>query len=293
MIYGIKNYIKGADLAVAIGIKKERESIRIIGGPTEAIANMTKIYVCLSPGIESSGKLAKKIRAKLVKIASKDLKEEILNQFLGFQGRDPLFFFVPCIKGVHDLVEAIPQSGCLEVDHPGNEGNEKVALQGFVQGSRGVPWNPLASLGDPLEFSPSAFVRFRLSMFPGLGRIPSSPSHASFQAYDGSFKETSLTEEMKKAKGIERCLTAKRYIESILYGKDTIEINIFYPTSPFVSKDFGSSAAAPEARLSQELFRGNSKTKAVGRADGADFCFKKKFGNENWCPRPDSNRHRT
>jgi predicted ribosome quality control (RQC) complex YloA/Tae2 family protein len=78
MIHGTKNYVKGAILEVAVGLKKEKGNYRLIGGPTEAIAHQTGIYIELVPGKESSGSLAKEIRKKLAELSSEDARKEVL-----------------------------------------------------------------------------------------------------------------------------------------------------------------------------------------------------------------------
>ncbi len=77
MIYGTKNYVKNVPLEVAIGIKKQKEQLRVIGGPPDAIAKQTSLYVRIAPGRESSGKLAKQIRAILAKRASDDDRRRV------------------------------------------------------------------------------------------------------------------------------------------------------------------------------------------------------------------------
>jgi hypothetical protein len=78
MIYGTKNYVKGAVLEVAVGLKQEDKNCRVIGGPTEAIASQTGIHVKLFPGRESSGNLAKQIRKRLAELSSEDTRKEVL-----------------------------------------------------------------------------------------------------------------------------------------------------------------------------------------------------------------------
>jgi len=79
MIYGTKNFVKNVPLEVSIGVKKEKELLRIVGGPAEAIAKQTSLYVRLIPGNEPSGKLAKKIKSRLAQLASVDERKEIFN----------------------------------------------------------------------------------------------------------------------------------------------------------------------------------------------------------------------
>ena len=78
MIYGTKNYVKGAVLEVAVGIKREDQTCQVIGGPLEAVASQTGTYVQLIPGRESSGKLAKQIRKKLAEMSPEDVRKEAL-----------------------------------------------------------------------------------------------------------------------------------------------------------------------------------------------------------------------
>jgi predicted ribosome quality control (RQC) complex YloA/Tae2 family protein len=78
MIYGTKTFVRGALLEVAVGLKKEDDNLRVIGGPPEAISSQTKTYVLLAPGRESSGKLAKQIRHKLAELASEEKRKEVL-----------------------------------------------------------------------------------------------------------------------------------------------------------------------------------------------------------------------
>jgi predicted ribosome quality control (RQC) complex YloA/Tae2 family protein len=78
MIYGTKSYIKGAILEAAVGLIREDQNLRVIGGPAEAIARQTKIYVKLVPGREPSGNLAKQIRKKFVEMSPADSRKEVL-----------------------------------------------------------------------------------------------------------------------------------------------------------------------------------------------------------------------
>ena len=78
VIHGSKNFVRGVPLRVAIGIKIKEEEMVIVGGPVEAIANQTNVYVELVPGEQKSSGLAKQIRKVLAERASKDLKKRIL-----------------------------------------------------------------------------------------------------------------------------------------------------------------------------------------------------------------------
>ena len=77
MVYGKRNYVRNVLLEVAIGIKKE-DGLRVIGGPLEAIARQTNLYVRIVPGRNTSSKLAKEIRHRLARASSNAEREEIL-----------------------------------------------------------------------------------------------------------------------------------------------------------------------------------------------------------------------
>jgi predicted ribosome quality control (RQC) complex YloA/Tae2 family protein len=78
MIHGSKNYVRGVPLRVAIGIKTKEEQVMIVGGPVEAIASQTNVYVEIVPGEQTSSKLAKQIRGLLAEKTPKALKKEVL-----------------------------------------------------------------------------------------------------------------------------------------------------------------------------------------------------------------------
>jgi predicted ribosome quality control (RQC) complex YloA/Tae2 family protein len=79
MIHGSKNFVRGVPLRVGIGVKVNEEQTVIAGGPAEAIANQTNIYVELVPGEKKSSGLAKQIQLLLAERASKALKKRILD----------------------------------------------------------------------------------------------------------------------------------------------------------------------------------------------------------------------
>lgn len=78
MIHGSKNFVRGVSLQVAIGVKMNEEETVIVGGPVEAIANQTNVYVEILPGEQKSSELAKKIRQILAEQVSEALKKRIL-----------------------------------------------------------------------------------------------------------------------------------------------------------------------------------------------------------------------
>ena len=77
MIRGSKNFVRGVPLQVAIGVQTGEEETLVVGGPVDAIAFQTKVYVEIVPGEQKSSQLAKKIRHQLSKKVSEDLKRSI------------------------------------------------------------------------------------------------------------------------------------------------------------------------------------------------------------------------
>ena len=73
MIRGKKNFVRNIPLRVAVGIKISEEEFMVVGGPVEAIASQTKVYLEIVPGEQKSSQLAKKLRHSLSKKVSDDL----------------------------------------------------------------------------------------------------------------------------------------------------------------------------------------------------------------------------
>ncbi len=77
MIRGKKNFVRGAKLHVAIGIKIEDDTVTLVGGPVDAIRNQANAYMELSPGTQKSSQIAKKIRHTLSTKVSEELKRTV------------------------------------------------------------------------------------------------------------------------------------------------------------------------------------------------------------------------
>jgi hypothetical protein len=67
MIYGSRNYLKGVNLNIAIGIELKDNTLTIIGGPTSAIKKKSMIYIDLVPGYTPPGKIVKEIKNMFIK----------------------------------------------------------------------------------------------------------------------------------------------------------------------------------------------------------------------------------
>jgi len=77
MIRGTKNFVRGVPLQVAIGVKIDNDETLVIGGPVDAIAFQTNVYVEVVPGEQKSSQLAKKMRHQLSTKVSEDLKRTV------------------------------------------------------------------------------------------------------------------------------------------------------------------------------------------------------------------------
>ena len=77
MIRGTKNFVRGVDLRVAIGVKIEDDTITVIGGPVDAIAHHADAHVQVIQGTQKSSQIAKKIRHLLSTKVSDDMKRSV------------------------------------------------------------------------------------------------------------------------------------------------------------------------------------------------------------------------
>jgi predicted ribosome quality control (RQC) complex YloA/Tae2 family protein len=84
MIWGTKNFVRNVPLRVAVGIKIANEEIMVIGGPVDAIASQTKVYIEIIPGEKKSSQLAKKLRHSL----SKKVHNELIRTVTGIPLED-------------------------------------------------------------------------------------------------------------------------------------------------------------------------------------------------------------
>jgi len=94
MIYGSRNYIRNVPLELAIGAVMNDDQIRIIGGPPQAIAKQTGIYVRIIPGKESSGRLAKRIKDRMIRMLPAEERSEAQKMLL-----EEIQRFIPSGRG--------------------------------------------------------------------------------------------------------------------------------------------------------------------------------------------------
>ncbi|MFZ7138397.1 MAG: ribosome rescue protein RqcH [archaeon] len=94
MIRGKKNFVRGTKLQVAIGLKIKDDTIILVGGPVDAIANQTDFYMELIPGTQKSSEIAKKFRHTL----STKVPEELKRTVTGIE-LDEFQRFIPLGRG--------------------------------------------------------------------------------------------------------------------------------------------------------------------------------------------------
>lgn len=78
VIQGMKNYVRGVELRVGIGVQMREGQLTVIRGPAQAVSRQTSFYVEIMPGRQPSSALVKKIRALLIEKAPKNWREKIL-----------------------------------------------------------------------------------------------------------------------------------------------------------------------------------------------------------------------
>lgn len=78
VIQGTKNYMKGVQLRIAVGLQRNEDQFSVIWGPLETVSKLTNLYVEIVPGKRESSTLVRQIRPSLVEKAPKDWREKIL-----------------------------------------------------------------------------------------------------------------------------------------------------------------------------------------------------------------------
>lgn len=94
MIYGKRNYLRNVPLLIAIGTKRSDDGLKVIGGPEEAIAKQTDLYVRIVPGKTASSRLAKWILHKLAEVSTVEERQQILKVPI-----EDIQSFIPSGKG--------------------------------------------------------------------------------------------------------------------------------------------------------------------------------------------------
>jgi predicted ribosome quality control (RQC) complex YloA/Tae2 family protein len=73
VIEGKRNYIKGLELKLALGLVKIKKKLALMCGAPDSIKRNSLVYVLLAPNGGEVSEVAKKIKAELIKIAGEDL----------------------------------------------------------------------------------------------------------------------------------------------------------------------------------------------------------------------------
>jgi predicted ribosome quality control (RQC) complex YloA/Tae2 family protein len=88
MIRGTKNFVRGVSMRVALGIKIEDDQVYVIGGPMQAVASQTRLYMEVIQGTQKSGEIAKKVRHVLSEKVDEEMKRAVtavpLEEFQSF-----------------------------------------------------------------------------------------------------------------------------------------------------------------------------------------------------------------
>ncbi len=74
LIDGKRNYIKGLEIKIAIGVRKMEQGIVIMGGPISAVRKNSLAYVVIEPDRVTIGETAKKVKAALIETAGEKLQ---------------------------------------------------------------------------------------------------------------------------------------------------------------------------------------------------------------------------
>ena len=94
MIRGKRNYNRGVELKIAIGVCEENGNVIFVAGPLSAIERQTEAYVELVPGRTASGKLAKRIIEMLKASSRENISERIDRTYF-----DEVTRLIPAGKG--------------------------------------------------------------------------------------------------------------------------------------------------------------------------------------------------
>ena len=77
MIRGTRNYIRGIELALAVGVTVRNGRTLLMAGPPSAVRNKCQIYVEMRQGRRNPAEVAKKILARLTAKTEENLRSEL------------------------------------------------------------------------------------------------------------------------------------------------------------------------------------------------------------------------
>jgi len=75
VIEGKRNYIKGLELRLAIGLVKIKEKLTLMGGAPDSVKRNSLFYILIAPNGAEVSEIAKKIKAEFVKIVGDELSD--------------------------------------------------------------------------------------------------------------------------------------------------------------------------------------------------------------------------
>ncbi|MFH1236877.1 MAG: ribosome rescue protein RqcH [Candidatus Aenigmatarchaeota archaeon] len=95
MIYGEREWLRGTELRMAIGVKLEKEKPpEVIAGPVATVSVQTQAFAVIRPGDEEAKQLARRIRNAILIKAAPDAREAIERVPI-----DEIQKFIPAAKG--------------------------------------------------------------------------------------------------------------------------------------------------------------------------------------------------
>ena len=77
MIRGKRNYVRGVELALAVGLTLHNGKALLMAGPLSAVKNRCSTYVQIRQGRGSPAEVAKRILIKLTAKAEENLRSEL------------------------------------------------------------------------------------------------------------------------------------------------------------------------------------------------------------------------
>jgi len=77
MIRGTRNYVRGVELALAIGLTLHNGKALVMAGPPSAVKKKCRAYVQVRQGRGSPAEVAKRILAKLTAKTEENLRSEV------------------------------------------------------------------------------------------------------------------------------------------------------------------------------------------------------------------------
>ena len=113
VIEGKRNYVKGLEIQLAIGIIERKEDFFLCCGPMQAIKNRSLVYAFLSPGGLDPMTAAKKIKNEFVSKLTGDSDQKKLS----------VLQFVKSVS-LDDFIRALP-TGQTKISNPGRERMDK------------------------------------------------------------------------------------------------------------------------------------------------------------------------